>query len=314
MPVRITRRTLLAAAAASALRAGFPGRSAIGANTAIDGYGIFDAIALLHKIGFPAIEIHTMGVPEATPGCFPGFQFDRIPEAMKRRIRAALAPFEEVTAHLPYSGLHYFSKESAEASIRTVDTALDGAAYFGAKVAVLHPMAPEGYSADEGARVMLRQIRQWGDRARERRVRLALETGYAQSVHEFLRLVWEVDHPWVGGALDVGHQSHYKELVARVKPEERSTPAGIRAYNDIDIAIVEGLQDKLFHLHVHDIDPKTWKEHQPLRFGFIDYPRLIAKLREVGYTGLLILEIGAPAAEMPRDLADAKRRLEGWLG
>jgi sugar phosphate isomerase/epimerase len=50
-----------------------------------------------------------------------------------------------------------------------------------------------------------------------------------------------------------------------------------------------------------------------MQTGFIDYPRLIAKLREIGFDGSLVLEIGAPAAEMPEDLRHARKVLEGYL-
>ena len=313
----MTRRGFLlaAAAAGSGLRAAFPDISCIGANTAISGYGLFDAIALLRDLGFQTIEIHPMGVPEATPGIFPGFQFDRLDNGMKRRIREALRPFPQVTAHLPYAELHYFSRNQpiAEFSARQVEIALEGAAYFGAKLAVVHPMEPSGYSPEEGWKVMLDRFHRWGDLAGRHGIRLAVETGYPRSVGAFVKLVRDVNHPWVGATVDVGHQAQYEELAARVRPDERATPEGIRAYNDTTIAIVEQLGAKTFHLHVHDIDPNTWKEHQPFGTGFVDYPRLIAALRKAGYTGSLMIEIGAPAAEMRRHLADAKARLEAYL-
>ncbi len=305
----------LAAGATSWLRAGFPELTAIGANTAVPGYSMFDAIALVRDLGFQAIEIHAMGVPDPIPGHFPGFQFDRLTDGMKQRIRKALSPFRQITAHLPYKELHYFSRNEpiAEFSARQVDIAIEGAAYFGAKVAVLHPLEPSGYSEEQGWDVMLRRVRQWGDLAGRHKMRLAMETGYPRSVHGFVRLVKEVDHPCVGATIDVGHQSQYEELVARVKPDQRSTSAAIRAYNDTTISIIEQLRDKVYHLHVHDIEPTTWKEHQPLGLGFVDYPRLIRVLREVRYNGLLILEITGPAAEKRRVFADAKQRLENYL-
>ena len=33
-------------------------------------------------------------------------------------------------------------------------------------------------------------------------------------------------------------------------------------------------------MHVHDIEPDTWAEHKPLVHGFVDYPRLVAKLAQ----------------------------------
>jgi len=102
--------------------------------------------------------------------------------------------------------------------------------------------------------------------------------------------------------------------VKRAAPEKRATPEAIRAYNDTTHAIIDQLGDKIFHFHVHDIDPQTWREHKPIGTGFVDYPRLFRKLRQMNYQGLLVLEIGAPAAEMRHHLAQNKRLLERYLG
>ncbi|MBK5293957.1 MAG: sugar phosphate isomerase/epimerase [Acidobacteriia bacterium] len=180
-----------------------------------------------------------------------------------------------------------------------MEVELDGAGYFGATLAVVHPIAPTGYQEEEGRKVMLKRFHHWGEMAQKRKIQLALETGYPRSVRAFVALVKDVNHPWVGATLDVGHQS--------------GAPEGIRAYNDTNIALVEQLREKLFHLHVHDIDPATWKEHKPFGTGFIDYPRLITKLREVGYGGMPMLEICAPASEMRGHLELAKKRLEEYV-
>ncbi len=143
--------------------------------------------------------------------------------------------------------------------------------------------------------------------------RLALETGYPTSVDDFVRLIHEVDHDCVGAAIDVGHQGRFEELANKVKPEDRGTPEGIKAYNDLNIELVDRLGSKLIHFHIHDIEPSTWREHQPLIYGFIDYARLIQRLRETMYEGVLVFEIGGPAAEMPTYLKDAKRKLERFI-
>jgi sugar phosphate isomerase/epimerase len=309
------RRTFLQSLAAGSLLPGAIKASQIGANTAITGWSLADSIALLHRIGFPVIEIHPMGKPEATPGRFPGFMFDELRAVQKASIRSALKPFRHVTTHLPYTGLDYFAKDEsvAEAAVKVVDTALEGSAYFGAEIAVLHPKAGEGQTPESQWRAMLRRIRRWGDRAQKHKMRIALETGYPQSVADFVRLVKEVDHPAVGATIDVGHQSKYAELVARVRPENRATPEGIRAYNDTTLAIIEGLGAKTIHLHVHDIDPATWREHLPLGTNFVDYRRLFALLDKIGYNGYLIFEIGGKAEEMEHHLRDGKARLEAML-
>ena len=79
------------------------------------------------------------------------------------------------------------------------------------------------------------------------------------------------------------------------------------------LKIVEALGDKLFHLHVHDIEPHTWNEHKPLVHNFIDYPQLLSALRRIRYPGVLIFEIGGEGDKMPEYLRDSKQKLDGYL-
>ncbi|MCA9123436.1 MAG: sugar phosphate isomerase/epimerase [Planctomycetaceae bacterium] len=288
----------------------------LGANTAISGYGLFDAIRLVERLGFKTIEVQNLdGVPAPTPDKFPGFRFEDTSEDLKAQIKESLSGFQYITAHLPYSGLEYTAPDgpAALAAVRQLESALEAAAFLGAKVAVLHPKPAPGLEQRDIWPIMIKRFRHWGDIAQQNGFQLALETGYPLSVADFVDLVQEVDHDFVGATLDVGHQGRYRELAARVRPDERGTPAGIRAYNDTNIDLIERLGGKLVHLHIHDIQPATWREHQPLIHGFVDYPRLIAKLHEIRYGGVLVFEIGGPAEEMPNYLADAKHKLEQYL-
>ena len=289
--------------------------SLIGANTAISGYSLAEAIGLLHRLVFFTIEIHIMGSLLPNPGQFPGFQFDRLTRKEKQAIAGSLRGFRHLSTHLPYTHLNFFASDEtvARASVREIEIALEATAYFGAELAVIHALPASGFTPDEVWPVTVRRLREWGDRARKGGFRLAVETGYPKSVRAFVRLIEEIDHPSVGCAIDVGHQSGYQELLDRVSAEQRSTAYGIRAYNDTTLAIIEQLGGKVFHLHVHDIDPQTWKEHQPIGTGFVDYLRLVGKLRDIDYRGLLVLEIAAPAPEMPARLAESKLRLERFL-
>ena len=112
--------------------------------------------------------------------------------------------------------------------------------------------------------MLISNFRRWGDIARDHGFRLSIETGYPASVRDFVRLIHEIEHEYVGATIDVGHQKDYAELVARVKPHDRGTPEGIRAYNDVTHEIIDQLGPKVFHMHVHDIEPGTWAEHKPL--------------------------------------------------
>ena len=280
----------------------------------MSGYGFYQAVDALRRIGFTTIEIHAMGALDAKPEKFPGFEFDDIAEADRRRMLKALEGFSHVTVHLPYIGLNPFSLERpvAESSRRVIRTALNGAAHFGCELAVLHVIAPKGRPWEEAKPAVVRQIREWGDVAGARRFKIGIETGFPSSVPDFVGLIKEIAHDAVGCTIDVGHQKSYKEL-AGVKPEDRGTPMTTRAYNDVTHAIIDGLREKIFHFHVHDIDPPTWKEHYPMGTGFVDYPRLIAKLKQIDYRGLLVLEISGSGSEIEAHLIDSKRRLEAFL-
>lgn len=302
----MTRRLFLSLAAAAARK-----RWPIGANTAVQGYSLQQAIRLLHDLRFDVIEIHPMGRPEPTPKVFPGFQFSLLSEAQKREIRAELKPFKSITTHLPYSGLNWLSANAAEKqkAIDTVDIALEGSAWFGAKLAVLHPQPLTQETWKPRRNEYLDLIGRWADRGARLGVKIAVETGFPQSVDDFVTLIQTLNHPNAGATIDVGHQGRYVELTSKVPAEARALPASIQAYNDTTIAILNRLGAKVFHLHVHDIDPETWVEHKPLVHNFVDYPRLYNTLAAIGYKGSLVLEIGGPPESLPGYLKTAREKL-----
>ena len=82
----MTRRLFLTTAGAATCLAA-DSRWMLGANTAIQGYGLYAAIELIRQLQFPVIEIHTMGTPAATPKAFPGFRFDELSVAEKVRLQ-----------------------------------------------------------------------------------------------------------------------------------------------------------------------------------------------------------------------------------
>ena len=289
--------------------------SIIGMNTYFPGWGLYRTIEKLQELGFQTVEMQPMGAIEPRPGVPPGFQFDRLSAEEKRRLKKAVEGFKYVSTHVPWTGLHYFSPfdNITEFSVRQIDIALEATAFLGAELANIHAQQAAHLSLEQSWPTMIRRFRQWGDFAKASGFRLAIETGYPRSVAGFVRFIEEIGHSHVGATIDVGHQKEYTELLARVKPGEKGTPAGIKAYNDINHELIDRLGPKLFHFHVHDIEPDTWAEHKPLIHGFIDYPRLIKKLRKTGYPGLLIFEIGGGTDELPAILRDSKQKLEAHL-
>ncbi len=324
---RISRRQWLAATAAATLEplalglAGAAegharfGPDAVGANTAVSGFGLFDAIALLRRVGFETVEFHAMGRPEPTPGKFPGIQFDQFPADQRRRLARALAPFTHVTVHLPYSGLRLVSTDPDEQSRsrRLIETAMDAAEYFHVEVAVVHCLPPRGKKLGDAWNELVDLFRRWGDRAQRGGFRLAVETGYPPSVAQFVQLIRDVHHPGVGATIDVGHQIGYAEFRRLFPDRIPATQEAFRAYNDLLHQLVRQLGAKLLHFHVHDIDPAVWREHRPIRYGVVDYPRLFRALAAQGYDGLFVLEVAAPADQMEAVLAADRRRLVRWV-
>ena len=287
----------------------------IGANPYYPGYDLYRSIGILHGLGFQTIELHPMGSPGARPGMPPGFEFDRMSDNDKQRLKDALQPFRYVSTHLPWVDTPYFSpfEPSHEYGVQRIETALQASAFVGAEVANVHVQRSAHISLEDAWPMLVQTFRRWGDVARDLGLRLAIETGYPESVREFVKLIRDIDHEHVGATIDVGHQKNYAELKARVKAEDKGTPEGIRAYNDVTLQIISELGSKTFHMHVHDIEPDTWAEHKPLVHGFVDYPRLIAKLSEIGYQGLLVFEIGGPVDELTGFFRDAKAKLERYL-
>ena len=287
----------------------------LGANSYFPGYGLYESIRILRDLGFQSIEMHPMGSPEARPGMPPGFQFDRIGEDQKSRIRDALRGFRHISTHLPWTDTPYFSpfETAAEFGVRQIDIALEATGFLGAEVANIHAQRSAHLSLEQAWPTMVRRFRRWGDIAKRHGFRLAIETGYPESVKDFVRLIEAINHEHVGATVDVGHQGNYAELVERVPPDRKGTAEGIQAYNDVTHEIIDRLGSKIFHLHIHDIEPATWSEHKPLIHGFVDYPRLIAKLREIDYTGLLIFEIGGPTEKLEQYYREAKEKLEQYL-
>ena len=290
-----------------------PPRYPIGANTAISGWGFFEALDLLAEIGFPVVEVQNLvGTLEPTPGAFPGFVLDQLSEDDKQRIRESLARFDQVTAHLPYGReMNYVAADSEEGAA-ALERSLDAAAFVGAEIAVLHPQ-PSGADLAAGRRVAVERIRRWAAMAEDRGFRLACETSVPASADDLLRFHDEINDPRVGVTLDVGHQMSFAEL-AHIAESDYALEDSIRAYNDLNARLVRELGERLIHLHVHDIEPATWAEHKPLIHGFVDYPQLIAALREVRYAGALVFEIGGDPDAMPGYLREGKRKLEDYMG
>lgn len=118
-------------------------------------------------------------------------------------------------------------------------------------------------------------------------VRLAFEPEpgmFLETCDQFARLAKAVSSPHFGLTLDIGHVHCMGD---------GSIPDRIREFGP-----------KLFNLHIEDMRPGV---HQHLRFGegTIDFPPVIAALREVGYAGGLHVELSRDSHRAPEALAES---------
>ena len=148
----------------------------IGANPYFPGYDLYRSIGVLHGLGFQTIELHPMGSPAATPGMPPGFEFERMTDAEKGRLREALAPFRYVSTHLPWVDTPYFSpfEPSHEFGARRIETALEASAFFGAELANVHVQRSAHISLEDAWPMLVRTFRRWGGIASDLGLKLAI--------------------------------------------------------------------------------------------------------------------------------------------
>jgi sugar phosphate isomerase/epimerase len=61
-------------------------------------------------------------------------------------------------------------------------------------------------------------------------------------------------------------------------------------------------------------DPEKLGEEKPIGQGKVDFPRFLARLKEVGYSGPITIEREISGAQQTADILAAKRYLEGLIG
>jgi len=284
----------------------------LGANTAsLPNLELYDIIQKMEELGFRTIELLTFEGAVHSMGWLAGYWFHKMTPAERDKLRDALARFAHRAAHLPFMELPLFSynKDMEEFCRKQLCIAMDGAAFMGVEVGVLHVNRRHGRTCREYWNDMVETYRFLGDYAAERGLRLAIETGFPNTFEDFTRLIFDIDHPQVGAAIDVGHFVGHRELdAARENPQAESSR---RAYNDLLVRTVRTLGDKNYHFHLHDVRPHDGRDHRAAGPGIIDFERLCKVLHEIAYDGLLDFEIEEP--DPAAALLESKRFIEGFM-
>jgi sugar phosphate isomerase/epimerase len=230
-----------------------------------------DEIAFL-----PEIAEIGVGIELGSYG-FIGVQSERDWEAHFRLHKAICGQFQGVIAmHGPFFGMEYVHIDHLmrDAVNRRLDMTLDVAAKLKASRVVLH----SGYKPEidffklqddwlkRCVEFWQREIRRWADVG----IVIVLENDTENLPDLLVRLVDEVDSPFLGLCMDIGHQHFFSELDA--------------------VEWVRRMQNRLLHVHLHDNDG-TGDKHWSIGRGTIDFEAFFAALMRYVPQATISLEV-----------------------
>lgn len=256
-------------------------------------YPFWDAIARARALGFDSIELLSVEGSRHSVGRLPGIWFDGIADGDFDRLRAALAPFAHASVHAPFVDAPLFTHNRgiAAEALRQVRACITVAGRLGMRAVAVHASRQSFRDARDFWDNLVRVFRDLGDAAAAAGVMVGLETGYPDRYRDFVDLVHAIDHPAVGATVDVGH------VAFMVESGPRGTDEGVANYNRNLIQLFRDLRERVVHIHLHDVRKADWRDHRALGTGVIDLPALVGVLDEIGYQGLLQLELEEPDQE-----------------
>ncbi len=181
-----------------------------------------------------------------------------------------------VAVHGPFVGMEYGHVDHLirDAVSRRLDMTFDVALCLRASRVVLH----SGYTAETeifnleapwletSIGFWRREIHRWANAG----VTIVLENDVEKSPDLLIRLADEVDSPFLGLCLDVGHAHVFSELDAA--------------------EWVRRMRHRLLHVHLHDND-RTGDRHWPIGRGTIDFEPFYAEVLRLAQQATLSLEV-----------------------
>lgn len=200
--------------------------------------------------------------------------------------------------HAPYPTARKGDKEYNEKRFELVARAIEVSGVLGAKVCVVHPC--NDYTAEENAEMYLKLA----PYARKASVKIGLENMWnsyhwgqpdfhalpaACSHHEdFLKHMELLPKDVFCACVDIGHaeMAHLDTSAA---------------------AMIETLGDYMQCMHLHDIDGVNDNHQVPFNYN-IDFEKVIAALKKIGYKGDVTLECAYTATKHPVELHESLAR------
>jgi len=243
-------------------------------------------------LGLPAagIECVEIGGPKDR-------DFDYLDGAHLDRLAAAINEAELVvwSMHGPFCGMAMDDASVREQATDLLIRAARAAVRLGVRRMVLHP------GRDVLSEDIAREIA-WCRQAIARALdaipaslTLAIETcpppWLGMRCDDLLAIIDGFDPARVGICLDTGHWNMAGHLAASAR-----AAAG-----------------RIVTVHIHDSEGEV-NDHQMPGDGAIDWPQLIDILREGGYGGPLMLEVGPKERPLAEHFAEYTRRMARWMG
>ena len=200
--------------------------------------------------------------------------------------------------HAPYPTAIKGNAEYNERTFKLIVRAIETSRVLGAKVCVVHPC--NDYTAEENAELYLSLMLY----ARKANVKIGVENMWnsyhwgepdfhalpaACSHHEdFLKHMELLPKDVFCACVDIGHAE--------------------MAYLDTSAAqMIEALGEHMQSMHLHDIDGVNDNHQVPFNYN-IDFEKVIASLKKIGYKGDITLECAYTATRHPVELHEALAR------
>jgi sugar phosphate isomerase/epimerase len=261
-----------------------------------------DKLAFFHASGWTCLELSTEDIEELSA------QSDPQP-----RIEATKSALERLGITMPqaHAFLHadvaHPDEKRRKTDLRTLQQHLDFCAKLSVENVVIHP-GGRGYTTDEElSRVFALNVEAFtllGNQAGELGLKIGIENMFAppgrntrvfgSSVAELLDLIAAVDSPALGITFDTSHAN----------VEKLDLGAAIREFGDL-----------LCCTHISDNDGSD-DHHRIPGFGTIDWHAVMSAFRDIGYDGILNLEIPGdshPDRELRLIRSRYAREVAGWL-
>lgn len=238
------------------------------------GYEILSALEKAKELGFQSI-MSLPGGPDTrhSLGEFPTLNFYEGAEQYLAELRDALSGFRNISIHQAWD--------------TNWKDWIDCADYFGAEIVTVH--TPASRSRSEQNQVVY--FREVGDYAESRGIRIGIENVGGRYA-EYVNLIKSVDHPAVGATIDVGHCAYFTEVRSIADLDEKT-----EMLNETLRRLVDNLQKKVYHFHLHNVRKTDWRDHRSVPDGVIDFSRLFEAVKKIEYSGLFDIELEEPERE-----------------